>query len=722
MKTLGTLFSALCLSTAVFAQLPASLSGTVTLPAPAVWNIAAPASVQLPSAGADKIYDFGIALPLDTTLHLEGFTTLGPDVHIGQLVFESEGALSLNFFFSELSAPEGTRFWLFNEYGILGPYSPSEAALDGSFVTLPLGGQRCTLEVQSPRATAYFSARVQSAIYGVRAEFLPVKGFGSSGNCNVNINCPQGTNWQTEKRSAVMLLTSGGTRFCSGALVNNTAQDGRPYILTANHCNVSTSTVFMFNYESPDCSNIDGPQTQTVNGASVHARHAASDFALLEMNFPPPAGYFAYYSGWDRSGTATEDHVGIHHPKGDIKKISRDTSMIQDSCYDCSDPTENHWKVQKWDSGTTEGGSSGSPLYDAAHRIVGQLHGGQASCSNPNGSDYYGKFSVSWEGGGTPDTRLRDWLDPGNTGQMTIDGYQPATAPVAYGVDISSFSSVDSVTCADTTRLFILVSNIGFEQLDSVCVRLSNGNTSLEQCRGGSWDYSDQVMFTFPARPLKLFGGNTFGAVAWSPGTPAADTAEHKVVRVQGAEVRLVIHYDLYPQEFSWEIADASGQVVESGSGQNASAQAIDTLDLCLPYACYTLKLNDSGGDGLCCGFGNGRAELLDVNGVQIGQWSSFGASQELDFCNPYTPGLTDKDIFVFPNPASASINVALPGNLYEQAELLLICDMNGKVLVKKENDLKYLNTFDVSNWAQGVYIVYMRSGKNKARTRFVKI
>lgn len=722
MKTSGTLFSALCLCTAVSAQLPASLSGTVTLPKPAVWNITAPASVQLPAAGTDKVYDFGISLPLDTGLQLSGFTELGKGVHVKQLIFESQGALSLNFFFSGISAPEGTRFWLFNEYGVLGPYSPSEAALDGSFVTLPLGGQRCTLEVQSPLTGAWFHARLQSAIYGIRADFLPAKGFGSSGNCNVNINCPQGANWQTEKRSAVMLLSSGGTRFCSGALVNNTAEDGRPYILTANHCNVTTSTVFMFNYESPDCSDIDGPQTQTVNGAVIHARHAPSDFALLEMNFPPPANYFAYYSGWDRSGTATEDHVGIHHPKGDIKKISRDTSLILDTCYTCADPAQNHWKVQKWDSGTTEGGSSGSPLYNAAHRIVGQLHGGQASCSNPNGSDFYGKFSVSWEGGGTPETRLRDWLDPAGTGVMTLDGHQPSTAPVAYGLDISSFTSADSVTCADTARVFVLISNIGFQQLDSVCVQLNTGNDSLLQCKGGSWDYSDQVMFSFPSQPLALFGENTFRATAWSPGTTAADTAEYTVVRVQGSEVRLVVQYDLYPQEFSWEIKDASGDVVESGSGLNASAQSTDTLNICLPYACYTLRLSDSGEDGLCCGFGNGRAELLDINGVQIGAWSSFGASQELDFCNPYTPGLTDKDIFVFPNPASGSINVALPGNLYEQAELLLICDMNGKVLVKKENDLKYLNTFDVSNWAQGVYIVYMRSGKNKARTRFVKI
>jgi serine protease len=87
-----------------------------------------------------------------------------------------------------------------------------------------------------------------------------------------------------------------------------------------------------------------------------------------------------------------------------------------------------HWRVNDWDQGTTEGGSSGSGLWNQNKRLVGQLHGGSAACGN-NLSDYYGRLSVSWTGGGSAATRLRDWLDPANSGQTAIAGYRSGTTP-----------------------------------------------------------------------------------------------------------------------------------------------------------------------------------------------------------------------------------------------------------------------------------------------------
>jgi hypothetical protein len=96
---------------------------------------------------------------------------------------------------------------------------------------------------------------------------------------------------------------------------------------------------------------------------------------------------------------------------------------------DVVDPTQNHWRVV-WDNGTadtsgvTEPGSSCSPMFDTNHRIIGQLHGGPSACGVGPDSlhDYYGRFSVSWMGGGTPSSSLNGWLDPGNTGASAMDG------------------------------------------------------------------------------------------------------------------------------------------------------------------------------------------------------------------------------------------------------------------------------------------------------------
>ena len=80
-----------------------------------------------------------------------------------------------------------------------------------------------------------------------------------------------------------MVLLGNGTRWCSGAMVNNVNEDGTPYFLTANHCLGSESTwIIMFTYESPTCSNINGPTNYTISGTTLRASSSTSDFGLLQ--------------------------------------------------------------------------------------------------------------------------------------------------------------------------------------------------------------------------------------------------------------------------------------------------------------------------------------------------------------------------------------------------------------------------------------------------------
>jgi hypothetical protein len=60
------------------------------------------------------------------------------------------------------------------------------------------------------------------------------------------------------------------------------------------------------------------------------------------------------------------------------------------------------------------------------------LTGGYSSCDTSylDSPDYYGKFSWSWDKNGSDSTkRLKDWLDPDNTGVMNLNG-------VALGVPV----------------------------------------------------------------------------------------------------------------------------------------------------------------------------------------------------------------------------------------------------------------------------------------------
>ncbi len=182
----------------------------------------------------------------------------------------------------------------------------------------------------------------------------------------------------------------------------------------------------MFNYESPTCANINGPTYMTVQGSTLKANYSTSDVGLLLLNEAPPDSYKVTFGGWNNVNIGGDSAVAIHHPSGDIKKISFDYDNYESTDYLGStvNSSLSHWRIAVWDDGTTEGGSSGSPLYNKQHQVVGQLHGGWAACNDLR-ADYYGKFSLSWNGGGTPSTRVKDWLDPDNTGATFVNTWDP---------------------------------------------------------------------------------------------------------------------------------------------------------------------------------------------------------------------------------------------------------------------------------------------------------
>jgi PKD repeat protein len=230
---------------------------------------------------------------------------------------------------------------------------------------------------------------------------------------------------------AKMTFESGGFgALCSGALINNTKNNGTPYFLTAQHC-ISTETeaqslVTYFNYEKSDC-NSGVPVTRTLSGSSLKADDGPSDFALLLLDETPPGSYQPYYAGWNAlSDDMVEMGTGVHHPGGDVKKVSVDYNQIisfpQTGTWDdgSETPPDSHWLVI-FDKGNTEGGSSGSPLFDENNRIVGQLHGSVEEIYK-----FYGKLSRSWTSGNFSFQQLKAWLDPDNTGTLIHDGYFPS--------------------------------------------------------------------------------------------------------------------------------------------------------------------------------------------------------------------------------------------------------------------------------------------------------
>jgi lysyl endopeptidase len=367
-----------------------------------------------------------------------------------------EGTNSLNLGFTRFKMSENGRLLLYSTDGsqVSRPFTAADNEEHGQLWTPVVVSNDLIVELTVPkREVKAVQLRLGWINQGYRGfGTITAESYDKSGSCNMDVEClDAGDTWRDEMR-AVGVISTGGSTFCTGSLVNDTANDRKMYFMTAAHCSINSgnaaSLVVYWNYQNSFCRAPgsapsgqpgDGPLTQFHTGSFFRAASAASDFTLVELDDPAVAAYNHHWAGWDRSTgdftcTATTPCVAIHHPSTDEKRITYVTTNTATTSYNIPTSPGNgthiwaHWATDPPGPftipGVTEGGSSGSPLYNQAGRFIGQLHGGPSSCgaTGDNLSDYYGRFSVSWTGGGTNSTRLSNWLDAGNTGATTTNG------------------------------------------------------------------------------------------------------------------------------------------------------------------------------------------------------------------------------------------------------------------------------------------------------------
>lgn len=360
---------------------------------------------------------------------------------VWKMTITAEGSESLNIGFSQFMMPRSGQLTISSIDGQtkLRPFTAWDNERHGQLWTPPVNGQGLQLELRVA-ANERNQVRLQIGVVNYGYRQLQTMREGRSGSCNIDVACNQEVSWNNPIR-AVAAITVNGRDTCTGFLVNNTAQDRRPLFMTAHHCGIgasnASSVVAIWNYHNSSCrqpnspmsgQNGDGKREHFNSGATFRASHAASDFAIIEFDDALDPAHQLFLAGWDRSGAESPFTVGIHHPSVAEKRISFSQVPSTTTGYLRNEVpgAGTHVRVARWTQGTTEPGSSGSPLFDSNGRVIGQLHGGGASCQRPNDSDWYGRLSVSWEGGGTPATRLKDWLDPINSGAAFMDGVSAA--------------------------------------------------------------------------------------------------------------------------------------------------------------------------------------------------------------------------------------------------------------------------------------------------------
>jgi|JI9StandDraft_1071089.scaffolds.fasta_scaffold19076_2 V8-like Glu-specific endopeptidase len=456
--------------------------------------------------------NFGRIIPLEVNQESEGkWTTLPNGDRLWQFRFHTENAKGVSVYFNDLFLPIGSTLYLYpaNRKYFVGPFSNEDCNTHGHFVAGEVAGDEAILEYYEPAdvvGLARIGIRGIAHLYRFVPEFEEESRGGGSEPCEVDVNCPEGAEWTSERDAVVRLTISEGALvgFCSGTLMNTTAKDCRKYILTALHCGENVSDAdwldcsVRFNYESSGCAS--GSTTTTRNKIGVlhladsndGGGQTGSDFLLLEMEDEIPASWTPFFAGWNASTSAANTGVSIHHPAGDKKKISTTDDIISGTY---SAPGF-HWRV-KWmetitNWGVTEPGSSGSPLFDQNHFVVGTLTGGVSFCDSPNGSDWYGKMSKHWTANpNTSDQKLKEWLDPEDTGLFQFGGsykIENAAFPCdPAAINVNEFNFEDMQIFPSIADQAITISTARYAEVEEIRIFDQSGkllsSTALKSAR-----------------------------------------------------------------------------------------------------------------------------------------------------------------------------------------------------------------------------------------------
>ncbi len=714
------------------------LSGTKSIPLinfiePNIENLRAEDAI----ADAEKSgpWRFGFNNETDINLLNSGsWSDLPNGGKIWRVRLHCKNALTVNLTLENVKLPEGNEFYVYNEDKsfILGKFTAYHL-YNGNLGTELVPGNTVIAEyyVAPNNAINDASLTISRVTHGYRrAEEFSEKAFGSSGSCNMNVNCPDGLPWEAQKRGAVMLV-SGSNGFCSGSMINNTLNDGKPYVLTANHCYSNpTSWIFRFNWEASSCANPGASPTnfESLSGAVLRSRRTPSDFCLVEITgglisgtIPTTIG--TYFSGWDNSDIAATNTIGIHHPKGDIKKISFDDNPAVSGNGMSSSEANSQWKVI-WDrSTTTEGGSSGSPLFDNLGRIVGQLWGGYASCSQQQSADYYGKVSSSWEPTGSNSTnQLKFWLDPTNTGATVMDGYDPNNPPAPDNAGINSVISPRNNYCEATVTPEFELRNFGNNNLTSVTINynVDGGTNSILNWTGNLAPGTNETI-TLPTMTL-VDGTHTFNVFTSMPngvadtGTGNDASSSSFTTSANGQDVTISVTTDCWGNETTWEVKDQNAIVILSSGGSLGNETTEVTLG-CFALGCYDFIIYDSFGDGMngstqpSCStdgsytitnqFGTVLASIIQLN---------FGASETNNFCVTSNVGINEnfnKELSIFPNPSNGSFKIMF--NEFTENTEIHVTDLSGRV-VYKTNATSEVVEIELPQLATGNYLVTVKS------------
>jgi len=382
-------------------------------------------------------------------------------------LIRSEGATALRVRLNSFFLPPGAELWIYTQAGeAFGPYVRSGPDGNSDFWTHSVSGSEAFLQL---RKQGPVTQRDLRTIRFVVAEVAHIdrsaagRGGGSpdvnvlAGFCSYNASCVvggecAGNEWEDVRHAIAQIefVSFPFVYICSGGLVaDSDSSSAIPYFLTANHCisrsREANSVEAFFQYRSSGCNsqtNCDGPSASTPRtlGSSILSTNTTSDYTLLRLSEPAPAGSF--FLGWNATPVANQNATALYrfsHPKGAPQAYS--SHVVDTSRPTCSSWPRGPWIYSVDVEGATEGGSSGSPVLNGAKQIVGQLSGGcgfnvNDVCDSASNATVDGAFANYYNA-------VASYLGPATSNQPPTAAFTYQCADLQCTFDATSSSDGD---------------------------------------------------------------------------------------------------------------------------------------------------------------------------------------------------------------------------------------------------------------------------------------
>lgn len=767
-----------------------------------VRSVEAPDRVQLAEEDALRdrqglLYRIGVARLTNVNTANSGiWSTLSNGDRQWQLIVNAPGAEAISFLFETFKIYGGTTLRIQNMKGqdvhaIMTAADVQEHFRQNAALCF---GDKLVLTLTEPKYTTPSVIDMDRIMYNYRSTGnQSAQKINESDPCEVNVNCtPVGDPWQDEKRGVARLYVVEGTQagWCSGTLINNTAADCKPYFLTALHCGVNATTAnmtqwkFYFGYEAPTCTN---PTT----GGSLASHfitgclriadsgdgggNSGSDFLLVKMGTASneanvitqlkSTAFNAYWNGWNANTAATTGGASIHHPAGDIKKISTFTGNTVSTQWGTA--AGSHWRVT-WTSnangyGVTEGGSSGSPLFNSSQGyVIGTLTGGGSFCTSQTAPDQYGKMAFHWTNNGTATNRqLKPWLDPTNSGLLVLAGSTDPCSVVVPTAPIANFAANQTnVTPATTVQFTDLTTYVPTSWAWTVAPATgwvyAAGTSATSQNPQITFNTVGQYTITLTATNAQGSDSeikNNYIVVAASTGpcTGSSATCDEFINNVNLNTINNTSTCSTggYANYTTTTTTLAKGSsysltVIPGTPGQTNSAYNDDEIAAWIDFN-NNNSFNDPGEQVGYVLVAAGWSNVFNftvptsatLGNVRMRVRISYSPDGAIDPCGQSTygevedytinitasSGLTENPldaISVYPNPTENELFVDMK-NIDADVTRIEILDLSGKVLQVASANQGAIMKMNTSNLAQGMYQIRIISDDYAVTKRFVK-